>query len=378
MQPQLLVPAVVILVGLISSPSVLPQAAAERVGEFSIRRTVLLTADQRLTLRKLVDTNAAAAGLLTELRREVEPILRTPPTPLESIDYEGLVNTDPRRIATVEKLRQMEDVSIVMQYWQATDDPAAAAWLRQVIAAWAKNYVPNGNDVNENKFYPLLVAYGSLRESFESPDQDRIDQWLQTIARLHHDVVVRADDPTNRYTKSVRLLAVTGRILDQPEWVDFAARGVQSYVSKGLRPDGTSLDLERRDSLTYHASGLRPMVEMAMMFPDQDLYRWQSPDGSSIEKSVNYLIPFVDGSQTHREWVDTKVGLDRRRAAAGLEAYRTGRLYDPADALPLLREAAIFDPALMNLVRQVGGGAAGEYEDWTSVVNAAIAAGDAS
>ncbi len=347
---------------------------SDNPGDFTIATTPPLDAAQRARLRELIATDAEAAALARSLRAEVEPLLDRQPRPLRVIHYEGIVHTDRRRIATVAQLREMSDVALVLRHWQATEDTRAADYLRRFTLAWASTYVPTGNDVNENKFYPLLVAYEALRPGFEPADRERVDAWITAMAELHAKEVANSRRFNNRYAKHVRLLALFGRILDREDWSAAAGEGLRRFVVHSLRPDGTSLDLERRDSLTYHTSALRPIIELALIAGDKgpELYAWVSPAGGSIKKSVDYVVPFASGEKTREEWRNTTVELDRRRAAAGLEEYRPGRLYEPRSALPLLEEASVFDPSLLPLVLKLHGSSATRFASWTMLVNAAL------
>ncbi len=78
------------------------------------------------------------------------------------------------------------------------------------------------------------------------------------------------------------------------------------------------------------------------------------------------------GEKTREEWVNTRVDLDRRRAAAGLEAYRPGRLYDPQNALTLMEEASFFDESLLPVVRHLSPSGAQRFPSWQTLVNAAF------
>lgn len=357
-------------------PSVMPPASAktEDPGEYSFRSTPPLDPAQRTQLRALIASHPEAASLFQHLQTEALPLLVLQPRPLRVLHYEGLVNTDPRRIATVTQLREMAVVAILVHYWQASDDPRAATTLRRFLLAWAHTYAPTGNDVNENKFYPLFVAYDGLRPSFPPAERDQIDAWLLTLGHLHAEAVRSASRFTNRYTKHVRLLALLGRILDHPDWQASATTGIQRFVQHSLRADGTSYDLELRDTLTYHNSALRPIIELASLAgPDGPaLYTWQSPDGGSLKQSVDYVVPYASGAKTREEWRHTRVALDRRRAAEGLEAYRPGRLYEPLNALPLLEEASAFDPSLLPLVLKLHQSDASHFASWTMLLNAAL------
>ncbi len=346
---------------------------AADVGEFSIRPVVPLGVEQVERLRELVAGDAEASALAEEVRTEARPLFGATPQPLARIDYEGLVNTDAKRIATVAKLREMDDVAVLVRDWQVSGDPRAEETLRDFLTAWAATYRPTGNDVNENKLYPLLVAYHHLRGTFEPGDRERIDAWLRSLGELHARAVAESTHFSNRYTKHVRLLSLIGGILDENAWRRSAEEGLKRFVSASLRADGTSLDLETRDTLTYHASALRPVIELAMLSGEDGagLYRWESPEGGSIAKSVDYLVPYAMGEKTREEWTNSRVDLDRRRAEAGLEEYRPGRLYDPRRSLSVMQEASYFNPDLERVVRHLLGADAGRFPSWQMLVNEA-------
>ncbi len=347
--------------------------AKDGPGEFSFRATLPMEAAQREKLKAIVSNDTEAAALFSLLEKEATTKLDLEPNPIAKINYEGLVNTNPQRIKSVESLREMDDVATVFQYWQVSENPRAAAMLQRFILAWAETYVPTGNDVNENKFYPIFTAYESLRETFPEENRNKIDAWILTMGELHAEAVASSTHLTNRYTKHLRLLALFGRILDKPEWQEAAQVGLKRFVTESLRPDGTSLDLERRDTLTYHNSALRPVIELAVLAgPDGPaLYNWTSPQNSSLKKSVDYVIPYADGTLKREEWRNTQVDLDRRRAAAGLAEYQPGKLFDPKDALKLMEEASFFDEDLVPLAIKLHESKANKFASWTMVMNAA-------
>lgn len=341
------------------------------VGEFHIPSVLPLEPAQCRELRRVVREDEEAAALAAGVRKQARPLLNAEPRPLEVIHYEGLVNTNPKRIASVENLRDMTKAAWLLRYWQAFGDEDAAATLRRFIDAWFGTYKLTGNDVNENKLFPLLVAYDALRESFPSDRREEIDAFCSRLGTLHLRRVTRARRFTNRFGKSLRLLAMTGMILEKPEWVKRARDGVKRFVEESLYADGTSHDLKRRDTLTYHGSALKKPIDLAIMLGKDgwDLYSWESPKGGSLKKSSEYVVPYALGDKTHREWVNSKSDLDRRRADAGLEKYRRGRLYEPENAQELMGKAAYFDPDLMRVVRHLHPGEAERFPTWQTLMN---------
>lgn len=356
-----------------------PEASAygsgktKEIGEFSIPDVSPLSDAQLAKLRKLVKTDPEAATLAASIGEQATPLLEIQPRPIAVIHYEGLVNTDPKRIKTVEHLNQMSEIAVLMRHWQATGDERTAKTLRRLITGWAETYKPTGNDVNENKLHPLLVAYLALRDSFDELGRRRVDAWVQQIGELHEPAVAKSEHVTSRYSKSVRLLAMAGLILQRDDWAVAAGEGVKRFVRKSLYADGSSRDLKHRDSLTYHGSSLKPPMELAMLAGDDGLalYSWTSGNGGSLKKSVDFMVPYAMGKKTHAEWGNTKVELDRRRAAAGIEKYRAGRLYEPKDALGVMEYASYFDSNLMQVVRHLTESDAKRFPTWRTLINAA-------
>lgn len=348
-----------------------------KVGEFDIRDVSPLNKAQLTALRELVKSEPAAEALAHEVEAAViaNDLIKAHPQPLQVIHYEGLVNTDPRRIETVGKLRQMDDVALLMRYWQLTGDTQAVAALQRFITAWAATYQPTGNDVNENKFYPLFVAYEALRDQFTDTGRTGIDRWIRDMAERHAVAIHEAKSFTNRYTKHLLLLAVFGMILEQDDWTALSREGVQRFVTESLFPDGTSEDLKVRDTLTYHASALKPVIELAMMISGEDgsdLYAWENVRGGSIRKSVHYLVPYALGEKSREEWTHSQVPLDRQRAAAGLDAYQPGKRYDPQCSLELMELASYFDPGLKRVVAHLRATEVPAYSSWRILTNEAV------
>lgn len=352
--------------------------AADRMihepGEFSIPEVFPLNDRQLSRLRHLVDTDAEAAAIVKGIETAVQQLQPVEPTPLRVIEYEGLVNNDPRRIKTVASLKQMGDVAVLLRHWQATGSSQSAGDLRRLTFAWAMTYEPDGNDVNENKLFPLLVGYQALRGGFADAQRRSVDSWVRRLGEMHAGSVSNSRHYTNRYSKHLRLLALAGLILDREDWQTTAREGVKRFVRESLRADGTSADLELRDSLGYHGSALRPPLQLAMLGGDagRQLYVWQSAQGASLKRSVDYLVPYALGETVHPEWVDTKVNLDRQRAAAGIAKYQAGTPYDPRDALEVMELASYFDSSLLRVVQHITKSPRRQFPTWTTLVNAAV------
>lgn len=363
---------------LLGSPSVTRAETSNgsvEPGEVVIRDVVAMTVLERGRLMRLIGRSAEAKVLLEAKRREVAAFATSEPRPLAMIAYEGRLNTDPERIAAVRHLQDMDNTAALFELWQATGDADLAQRCRLFIQRWASVYVPNGNDVNENKLMPLLVAYEALRPGFDVEARSQIDAWVRRLATLHLPKVRDHRGATgNRYAKRLRLVMTAGLILDQPEWIAEAIAGFRALVERALFADGTSHDLRERDTLTYHTTTLRPLLDLALLTRrrGEDLYAWQAPGGGSLKKSVDYVRPYATGEKTRKEWVNSTVEIDRQRAAAGIAHYQPGSLYDPQQSISLLEQAELFDAPLGPIVAKLYGRPDVRFPSWRIVVNAAL------
>jgi hypothetical protein len=84
-----------------------------------------------------------------------------------------------------------------------------------------------------------------------------------------------------------------------------------------------------------------------------DLFSYVSPDGCSLQKAVDFLLPFVTGEKEHQEYVHSRVKFDQDRAKAGQESFKIGRLFSPVEALKTLNEYYFFDPQMLPLIQKL-------------------------
>jgi hypothetical protein len=344
----------------------------ELIGEFHLPDVLLLEQRQLVTLRNLASQHPEARRIAEDQKRAAMPYLGAPATPLRVIQYEGLVNTNPKRIETVQSLQQMGHAALLVKYWQISGSPEAAETLKDWTTAWLSTYEITGNDVNENKLTPLLIASYYFLEDVPPAQRDEIVQSVQSLGEAHFEATLNSTHFTNRYSKHVRLTALCGKILENPKWLDAADHGVKLFVENSLYADGSSFDFHHRDTLTYHSSSLRPPLQLALLAGDRGeaLYTWENSKGGSLKTSVDFVVPYAMGEKTREEWKNSKVDLDRRRAAAGLESYRTGRHYDPKNALELMELASAFDPELQEVVLHLTESKATRYPTFQTLLNA--------
>ncbi|GAB3178339.1 alginate lyase family protein [Telluribacter humicola] len=341
--------------------------------EAQVRQTLLLTARQQREVKTLVKTNPEVQALWKPVEQEAKQYLNDEPRPLRVIHYEGLLDTNPDRIRTTESLKDLDKVAVWLSAYYGTQDAVYANKIKEYLLAWAGAYQPTGNPINENKLEPLVHSYQVLKEYFSTVEKRQVDKWLTQLAEA--EMAFPRIPENNWKAKHIKLVGTIGLVLQKPHYVEYAQEKFKKYIDKALYADGTSRDLIERDALSYHVSGLDPLLIYALTVEQlggkQGGFRpftYESPEGGSIQKSIDYVVPYAKREKVHAEWVNTKVELDRQRAKAGLEHYQPGKPYNPEGSLDMFTLASYFNPAYREVIKGLKKEDFKEYNSWLSVL----------
>jgi hypothetical protein len=317
---------------------------------------VILNEYEQERFQQLVEKEAMVKKLNDSIQHLAEKALHHAPRPLETIYYEGLLDNNPKRIDTRKSLEDADAVVNLIYGSYSNNKPALRKKAAEFTRAWASIYKPTGNPINENKFTAFFWAYYLFQNDFDGPDQQLVENWMREIATLEMN---RKETPNNNWqAKRLKIIGLIGCIIGDTTFQRFALDGFKEYINSAYYADGTSEDLAKRDALSYHIGGIKPCLSVFINFrkfdPAFDLYEYVGVDGGSICKSVEYMIPYASGKKQHAEWVNTTVQLDRDRAAAGLEHYQPGKLFDPLESRPLLEWACYYNPNWYDILDSEG------------------------
>jgi hypothetical protein len=317
---------------------------------------VILNDQEQKNFRMLLDTSQQVSILNDSIQNLAQKALSHHARPLEVMFYEGLLDTNPNRIDTEKSLKDVDMVANLIYGSYGVDKKAYGAKAAEISKAWASIYIPTGNPINENKFIPFFWSYYLFKNHFDAEDQKKMEAWMKKIAIAEMN---RNRTPNNNWqAKRLKIIGLIGNLIGDDEMIDFALSGFKEYIHTAYFADGTSQDLAKRDALIYHISGIKPCLSVFINFKifnsDFDLFDYETKSGSSIKKSVEYVIPYATGQKQHKEWVNTKVQLDKERAAAGIAKYQRGILFNPKKAISLLEWAAYFNPKYYDIIDQGG------------------------
>lgn len=96
------------------------------------------------------------------------------PNPVETIAFEGYVSNHPQRIRSVDHLQDMLALRTLTWAYIITGGQQYATKGRTFLRAWARTYIPTGNDVNENKLNICFYTFHVFGYSFTTSERVEI------------------------------------------------------------------------------------------------------------------------------------------------------------------------------------------------------------
>lgn len=340
--------------------------------DVSIRETIILTKSEQQHLRNLISNNPNVNRMWKQINKEAQSLLDEVPHPLEKIHYEGLLHNHPKRIITQKSLEDMDKVATWLSGFYGSGDKVYVHKIKEFILAWVNDYKPTGNPINENKLEPLIHSFHVLRDSFLQDEHQLVYEWLVKIAEKE---IANTRIPHNNWkAKQIKLVGTIGLVIENTSYVTYAIDEYRNYVDKALYGNGTSRDLLERDALSYHVSGLDPLLTFSIILDQTDkdhntnLFRYTNQEGGSVKKSVDFVLPYVMGEKEYAQWMTTKVRLDKERARAGMQKYQPGTLFEPISALDTYELAYYFDPDYKKVLMKLTGVSANYPPSWLAIL----------
>jgi hypothetical protein len=326
-------------------------------------------------LKDLVHADAAVRSLFDSLQAIADAALGDDPNPIDTLRTEGLLQGDPRKTATWEALRDVHKMYALAVAYRVTRKQEYLDKASVFLIAWADSNFSRGDPIDDTNLDPAIEAYDLIKGDLVPGERKRISRWLSRTADA--EIHARFNDParaTARNNWNAHRLKIVGEIgfaIGDKNLQTYAITGIKEHIGRNLLPDGSSEDFVSRDALHYHIYDLEPLLKLAIVLQRAtgvNYYTYEAPSGSSLQKSVEWLLPYLDGRQTHAEFVNSTVEFDRRRAQNGEASYKAGTLFEPKNGVPVLLLAAYFDGNLMELARHLLG-SEGNYPMWQAVIN---------
>jgi Alginate lyase len=310
-------------------------------------------------------------------RRLADQSLTEDPHPVDTIRTEGLLQGDRRKTATWAALGDMDKIYALALVYKVSGDRKYLRALTLYLGMWAATDRPRGDPIDDTNLDPVIEAYDMVKGDLPLATASSVYKWLKATAAVElsapFNQPTRATSSNNWHSHRLKIVGEIAFAIGDTALEGFTIRGIREQIGRNLNPDGSSSDFVTRDALHYHVYDLEPLLTLAIVLQRAtgiNYYTYVSPAGTSIRRSVQWLLPYLDGTKTHAEFVHSTVDFDRQRGQNGEAAYKTGTLFDPKNGVEALLLASYFDtdPALMPLARKLSG-AEVRYPAWQAVVN---------
>jgi alginate lyase len=327
-------------------------------------------------LEHLLSSDPSAKKLYDKIQQQADQSLTEAPRPIDTIRTEGLLKGNPKKTATAAALRDMPKMYALALVYRLSHNKRYLEQATAYLKAWATNNTPNGDPIDDTNLDNAIEAYDLIKTDFSPADNTIISRWLKQTAETEisspHNRPNRATHFNNWNSHRLKIIGEIAFAINDTTLQQYTITGLKAQVEHNLNPDGSSTDFISRDALHYHVYDLEPLLKLAIVLQRAtgiNYYPYQSPTTSSIQKSVNWLLPYLTGEKTHPEFVNSTVNFDRQRANNNEPGYKSGTLFDPKNGIHTLLLAAFFDNNLLPIARHLLDTDA-SCPDWQTALNA--------
>ncbi|WP_406824435.1 alginate lyase family protein [Pedobacter sp. KACC 23697] len=326
----------------------------------SFAQLVSLNNNEIEKLKTRIKNDEQTKKLYQGFQKSALNYLNEQPNPIDTIRTEGLLKGNPKKEKTRLALADMNKMFVLALQYRITVDQKYLNKCAEFLGVWARINKPNGDPIDDTNLDKAIEAYDLIKNDVPGTDKKRIEQWLTETAWAEINSkrmkTGRATAINNWNAHRVKEVGEIGYTLNNQDFITWAVDHLKSHININLYPDGTSLDFKERDAMHYHVYDLEPLLKLAIMIDranGPNFYRYESPKGSSIKKSVEWLIPYINGQKQHEEYVNTTVKFDRDRAKNNEPGFASGTMFKPSLALPVLKLAVYFDSTQAGLLKKV-------------------------
>jgi len=322
-------------------------------------------------IKQLSSLSRQTSNIINECKKIAENALQEAPQPIETISTEGRLQGDPIKITTQLSIKDFNKIYALAIAYKMTDQKKYLDKAVIYLKAWAKLNKPAGNPINDTNLDAAIEGYNLIKSVISKEDDAIITNWLKTISSEEFKSFLlsqhKETSRNNWHSHRLKIMAeINYTALNDPANQQLIDQLVKNQIAVNLSPDGSSIDFKRRDALHYHVYDLEPLLKLAIVIKEAtgfDFYTYQSTNGASIKKSVEWLLPYLTGEKTHGEYVNSTVKFDQDRAINGEPGFKKGTLFEPVAGLKTLALAGYFDSAYDELYQKIKGDAPNNA-DW--------------
>jgi hypothetical protein len=334
---------------------------------------VSLSAAEIKSLKSVIQTDAMVKKEFEPIKAQAEKALAETPNPIEKVTSQGLLQGNPAKTASLKAVEDAPKIYALALNYRLFGDKAYLNKAQEFLTAWAKMNKATGDPIDETKLEDFFTGYDLVRNEVSVSAKKDIDAWLETIAQAEINSASAAPNKStsknNWNSHRIKVITQVVYTIQAKKYYDTVNQLIEQQLGQNLYADGSSYDFAERDALHYHIYTLEPLLKAMIVVnraTGKNYYTFESPIKSSVQKSVQFLVPFVTGEKTHGEFANSKVKFDRDRAANGEKGYVAGHPFNPKNGILVLSLANYFDPSMLAIIQNAAGK---DYYDWQLVLN---------
>jgi len=281
------------------------------------------------------------------------------PRAMRSIHTEHTLPHQGIRDASIEAERDFPAARQLALASALSGDSRYATAASRIIGAWLDVYQPDFNPIDETNMDALLEAYDFLPDDAKAPISVAFGNFVRNLARGYLDRMpgVHGGTATNNWqSHRVKLATLSAYESGEAALIERARQAFVKQLNDNLLPNGEVLDFEQRDAIHYVVYDLEPLITAALAakMHGEDWYALATRSGASLQKSLDWLAPFADGSKVHQEFLHSSVRFDYERRDAGVAGF-SGE-FDPKNARNVFALAARLDTRYAALAQKLRAG----------------------
>jgi len=217
-------------------------------------------------LQRLVVKESSAKKFYTAIIQTANYALTQTPNPIDTVVSEGHLATDPKKIRTVQSLKDIEKIYSLAITYAVEGNKNYLQKAGEYITAWETVNQPQGNPINDTKFEDLFFAYDLIKNDVSSQQKNTINSWLEKMA----DAEIKSAQPKTKKTSynnwnshRIKTIGLIGYLLNNSTYRTYIDVELPAQIEKNLLPDGSGIDFHERDALHYHTYTLEPLISIS-------------------------------------------------------------------------------------------------------------------
>ena len=335
---------------------------------------VSLNKKELALMRKAIKTDTAYQRVFSPYQKAADEALTSTPNPIAEILSQGLLAGDPRKTASLKAVEDAYKTYALALVYKLSGKKEYLNKATGFLISWAKLNKSSGDPINDTKLEDMVTAYDLLRNDIVSGDKAVIDGWMRQIADAEvNSASAKAGRGTainNWNSHRIKMITLIAYTLHDDSYNTIITGELEKQLNVNLNPDGTTHDLMERDAFHYQTYDIEPLLSACIAIyraTGKNYFTWQTANGSSIKKCVDYMVPFMTGEKTHPEFVHSTVSFDLKRAQNNEKGYAPGTLFEPKNGIDMFALAGFFDSGYQNIIRKAANDML--YLNWSMALN---------